>query len=335
MKYYNNVLELIGNTPLVKIYNGCASGKGPLMLGKLEYQNPGGSVKDRMAYHVIKKALKECKLKPGGTVIDNTSGNAGIALAMVASMLGVKAILTTPQKTSQEKVDQIRAFGAQVIRTPSDLPHDDPEGAYMKAILLAREHGYFHMNQYHSEDNIEAHYLTTGPEIWQQTEGRITHLVAGIGTGGTLSGAAKFLKEKKPSLKAIAVDPEGSVFAEYYRSGREIDAQPYKMEGIGSDVMTKALLIDMIDELITVSDEIAFNTARKMALEEGIMAGGSSGAAVWAARQIAPRLNVNDLVIVIIPDPGTKYLTKCYNDSWMTQNGFSVAPTALEKMEVK
>jgi cystathionine beta-synthase len=335
MKYYNNVLELIGNTPLVKINNGCHTGQGPLMLGKIEYQNPGGSVKDRMAYYVIKKALKEGHLKPGGTVIDNTSGNAGIALALVASVLGVKAVLTTPEKTSQEKVDQIRAFGATVIRTPSDLPHDDPEGAYMKAIILAREHGYFHMNQYHSLDNIEAHYVTTGPEIWEQTEGRITHLVAGIGTGGTLSGAAKYLKEKKPSLKAIAVDPEGSVFAEYYRSGKEIEGRPYKMEGIGSDVMTKALLVEMIDELITVSDEIAFNTARQMALKEGLMVGGSSGAAVWAARQIAPKLNAKDLVIVIIPDPGTKYLTKCFNDGWMIQNGFSVNTASPARVEVK
>ncbi len=335
MKYFDNVLELIGNTPLVKINNGLIPGQGPLMLGKLEYQNPGGSVKDRMAYHVIGKALRDGRLKPGGTVIDNTSGNAGIALALVASMLGVKAILTTPEKTSQEKVDQIRAFGATVIRTPNDLPHDDPEGPYMKALLMAKEHGYFHMNQYHSTDNIEAHYLTTGPEIWKQTEGRITHLVAGIGTGGTLSGAAKFLKEKKPALKTIAVDPEGSIFAEFYRSGQEIEARPYKMEGIGSDVPTKALLVDMIDELITVSDEIAFNTAREMAREEGLMVGGSSGAAVWAARQAARKMSDKDLMVVIIPDPGTKYLTKCYNDNWMTQNGFAVGLTSEEKLEVK
>ncbi len=323
MNYVDNILELIGKTPMVKINNGLPEG-GPLILAKLEYQNPTGSVKDRMAYYIIRKALDSGELKPGGIVIDNTSGNAGVSLALVASILGVKAILTTPEKTSKEKVDLIRAYGAEVIVTPSDTDHDDPEGAYMKAILLAREHGYFHMNQYHSETNISAHYLSTGPEIWDDTDGRITHLVAGIGTGGTLSGAAKFLKEKNPEIKAIAVDPIGSVFYEFIKNGKSVPPEAYKIEGIGSDVITGALLPDVIDEVFAIPDEVSFNAARRFVREEGIFGGGSTGSAVWAARKIAPRLNESAVVVVIIPDSGNRYLSKCFNDQWMKENGFNI-----------
>ena len=333
MNYVDNILELIGKTPMVKIQNGCPHG-GPLMLAKLEYQNPTGSVKDRMAYYIVKKALEDGDLKPGGTVIDNTSGNAGVSLALVASMMGVKAILTTPQKTSQEKVDLIRAYGAEVIVTPSDTEHDDPEGAYMKAIILAKKHGYFHMNQYHSKVNISAHYLSTGPEIWDDTDGRITHLVAGIGTGGTLSGSAKYLKEKNPEVKAIAVDPEGSVFYEYVKNGTSVPAQAYKIEGIGSDVITGALDPDIIDEIIPIPDELSFLNAREFALQEGILGGGSTGSAVWAARKIAGSLNETDVVVVIIPDSGNRYLSKCFSDRWMKANGFDLKPAEPVKTEV-
>ncbi|MBN2226619.1 MAG: cysteine synthase family protein [candidate division Zixibacteria bacterium] len=333
MNYRDNILDLIGNTPLVKIHNGRRDG-GPLLLAKIEFVNPGGSVKDRMAYFILKKALKEGKIKPGGTVIDNTSGNAGVALAMAATVLGLNAILTTPEKTSKEKVDQIKAFGAEVIVTPADLDHDDPEGCVMKAINLAKEHGYFHMNQYHSQDNILAHYTHTGPEIWDATEGRITHLVAGIGTGGTLSGAARFLKEKNPNIRAIAVDPVGSIFSEFIKHHKNVPPQAYKIEGIGSDVETQALDPSVVDEVITVSDEIAFQTARKLAREEGILGGGSSGAAVYAARQVAERLDGNTVMVVIIPDSGTKYLSKCFNDDWMRANGFLVEAAEYKRAEV-
>lgn len=321
MKYANNVLETIGKTPLVRISNGLSQG-GPLMLAKLEFTNPGGSVKDRMACHILRKAVGEGKLKPGDTVIDNTSGNTGVAMAMTAAVLGLKAILTVPDKTSQEKIDLIRSFGAEVIVTPAELDHDHPDGCYMKALNLAREHGYFHMNQYHSQDNVMAHYLSTGPEIWEDTDGRVTHFVAGIGTGGTFSGVTRFLKEKNRAIRGIAVDPAGSIFAAYIKTNEISHAEAYKVEGIGSDTVTQALHTDLVDEVITVTDRDAFETARALARNEGLSVGGSSGAAVWAARKAAAKLDEKALMVVIIPDSGTRYLSKCFNDIWMKQQGF-------------
>ncbi|MCP4580614.1 MAG: cysteine synthase family protein, partial [candidate division Zixibacteria bacterium] len=268
-------LDVIGNTPLVRISNGLANG-GPLMLGKLEFINPCASVKDRMAGYILKKALDEGKLKPGDTIVDNSSGNAGASEAMVAATLGLKAIITVPAKTSQEKIDLISAFGAKVIVCPADLPHDHPDGYYMKAINIAEDNGYFHVNQYHSQDNVDSHYHSTGPEIWNDTDGKITHLIAGIGTGGTLSGVAGYLKKKNSSIQIIAVDPVGSMFAPYLNDNKTIEAEAYKVEGIGSDVLTKALHPELIDRVISVSDDDSFATARQLAHREGILAGGSS-----------------------------------------------------------
>ncbi|MCP4704023.1 MAG: cysteine synthase family protein, partial [candidate division Zixibacteria bacterium] len=275
MNYEQNILDVIGNTPLVRISNGLANG-GPLMLGKLEFINPCASVKDRMAGYILKKALDEGKLKPGDTIVDNSSGNAGASEAMVAAILGLKAIITVPAKTSQEKIDLISAFGAEVIVCPADLPHDHPDGYYMKAINIAEDNGYFHVNQYHSQDNVESHYHSTGPEIWNDTEGKITHLIAGIGTGGTLSGVAGYLKKKNSNIQIIAVDPVGSMFAPYLNDNKTIEAEAYKVEGIGSDVLTKALHPELIDRVISVSDDDSFATARQLAHREGILAGGSS-----------------------------------------------------------
>ncbi len=321
MKYSTSVLDIIGQTPLVKISNGCSHG-GPLILGKLEFFNPGGSIKDRMASHILQKAVKEGKLQKGDTVIDNSSGNTGVAMAMVASVLGLKAIVTVPDKTSKEKIDLIRSYGAEVIITPSDVDHEDPRGCYMTAINMAQKHGYFHMNQYHNQDNVMAHYMTTGPEIWRDTDGKITHFVAGIGTGGTFSGTVRFLKEKNPALMAIAVDPVGSIFAEYIKTRKVGHAGAYKVEGIGSDTVTEALHPQLVDEVITVKDSDAFDTARDLARQEGISVGGSAGGAVWAARKAAEKLDDNAVMIVIVADSGTRYLSKCFNDIWMKEQGF-------------
>jgi cystathionine beta-synthase len=327
MRVYENILDVVGKTPLVRLTTGIPP-DGPRAYVKLEFYNPTGSVKDRMTLHIIRKALAEGRLRPGDTVIDNTSGNTGSALAMVASVLGLKAVLVTPEKTSQEKVDLIKSYGAEVIVTPNVERHDDPQGCFMVARRLAQERGYFDVNQYDNRDNVEAHYLTTGPEIWEDTEGKITHFVAGIGTGGTLSGVARYLKERNRNIKIIAVDPEGSIFAEYIRNRRETTGYEYKVEGIGSDVITGALDVDVVDEVITVSDKDAFNRARLIARKEGICAGGSSGAVACAMEKAASNLGPDAVLVGIFADAGIRYLSKCYNDNWMREQGF------LPKVEV-
>lgn len=323
MGFYKNAVELIGNTPLVDIRPRHLA-DGPLILAKIEFLNPGGSIKDRLAKYVVEKAMAEGKLKKGDTVIDNTSGNMGIGLAMVAAAYGLKAVLTTAEKTSQEKVDLIRALGAEVIVTPTEANWDDPASCYQVARRLAKEKGYFYFNQYDNPDNPEAHYKTTGPEIWEQTDGKVTHLVGGIGTGGTISGAAQFLKEKNPDIKIIAVDPPGSLFAEYIRTGQAIEPHNYLVEGIGSDKVTGALYPQYIDEVITVTDEDSFAMARQVTREFGITAGGSSGTAAFAAYEIAPKLNKDDIIVVIFADSATRYLSKCFSDKWMKEHGFKI-----------
>ncbi|MEA3296958.1 MAG: cysteine synthase family protein [candidate division Zixibacteria bacterium] len=320
MRVYESILDLIGNTPLLRLRTGIPP-NGPKAYVKLEWYNPTGSVKDRMTLYIIRKALAEGRLKPGDTVIDNTSGNTGSALALVASILGLKAILTTPKKTSKEKIDLIRSYGAELIITP-EVPHDDPASFYSVARRLAKENGYFDMDQYDNQDNVEAHYVATGPEIWEDTKGKITHFVCGIGTGGTFSGAARYLKEKNPKIKNIAVDPEGSIFTDYIKKGIETEGHPYKVEGIGSDVMTRAMHPSVVDELITVSDKDSFNRARLVTSEEGISAGGSSGTVAFAMEQVALELGPESLIVGIFADAGIKYLSKCYNDNWMREQGY-------------
>lgn len=324
---YESILDLVGNTPLVRLRTGLSE-SGPKAYVKLEFMNPTGSVKDRMALHIIRKALRQGVLHQGDRVVDNTSGNTGASLAMVARVLKLHPVVTTPVKTSKEKIDLMRSFGAELIITP-EVHHDDPESFYAVARRLARENGWFDMDQYDSQDNVEAHYLTTGPEIWEQTDGRITHFVCGIGTGGTFSGAARYLKEKNPEIRTIAVDPEGSVFADYIKDRREVEGHPYKVEGIGSDVLTKAMHVDTVDEVITVPDRDAFLRARQISRDEGISAGGSSGAVAWAIERVAAEAPKDSLIIGIFADSGIKYLSKCYNDDWMRQHGY------LPKQEVK
>ncbi|MFH1688372.1 MAG: cysteine synthase family protein [bacterium] len=320
MQVYDNILDLVGKTPLVRLRTGIAD-DGPRAFAKLEFNNPTGSIKDRMALHIISKAMREGRLSPGDTVIDNTSGNTGSSMAMVARVMGLHPIVTTPVKTSREKVDLMRSFGAEVIVTP-EVFHDHPESFYSVARRLAAERGYFDLDQYDNQDNVESHYLSTGPEIWEATDGKVTHFVCGIGTGGTFSGAAAFLKEQNPKVKCIAVDPQGSVFAAYIKDRKLVEGQHYKVEGIGSDVLTKAMHVDMVDEVITVSDHDAFHRARLISSREGISGGGSSGAVAFAMEKVAANLNADAVMVGIFADGGSKYLSKCYNDEWMHKNGF-------------
>ncbi|MDF1544813.1 MAG: cysteine synthase family protein [bacterium] len=320
---HESILDLIGNTPLVRLTGGLEE-NAPKAYAKLEFLNPTGSVKDRMAYHIINKAVQEGRLKPGDTIIDNTSGNTGSSLGMVATLFGLKAVVTTPEKTSQEKVDLIKSYGVEVIITPTEAAHEDPKGCFMLARSLAKENGWFDLNQYDNAENIESHYFTTGPEIWKQTEETITHFVCGIGTGGTFSGTARYLKEVSPTIKCIAVDPVGSIFADFINEQKLIKGHTYKVEGIGSDVITKALDTSVVDEVITVSDEDAFNRARLVTRVDGICAGGSSGAVACAMEQVAKTALSDSVIVGIFADAGIRYMSKCYNDAWMHKHGYTL-----------
>ncbi|MDR4507454.1 MAG: cysteine synthase family protein [Candidatus Brocadiaceae bacterium] len=290
---------------------------------KLEFLNPTGSVKDRMALFIIEDAERKGLLKPGGTIVENSSGNTGAALAMIAAVRGYKCIITMPDKMSDEKKNLMKAFGAKVVVTPTDVTHDSPESYYSVARKIAEETpNSFYPDQYNNPRNIDSHYYSTGPEIWKQTGEQIDYFVAGIGTGGTLSGAGKYLKEKNPAIRIIAVDPDGSVFYDYFKSRKLTKPHVYKVEGIGEDYLVKAVDFDIIDDIIRVCDKESFLMARKLAKEEGIFAGGSSGSAVWASIQIAREIKEHKNIVVILPDSGTRYMSKLYDDEWMRNNGF-------------
>jgi len=317
-----SVLNLIGHTPLVKI-NSLNPNSIVNIFAKLEFFNPSGSIKDRIAKYIIEEAENSGELLPGDTIVENTSGNTGLGLAMVGALKGYKVILTMPDKVSVEKINLPKRYGAEVVVCPTEVPPDSPESYYEVAKKIHHKTpDSFYVNQYNNPKNIEAHYRTTGPEIWNQTNGQVDIVVIGAGTGGTISGVGKYLKDKNSEVKEIGVDPFGSVFTEYFKTGKMIKPHVYKMEGIGEDMLVKALDFKVIDDFIQINDENAFKTARELVKEEGIFAGGSSGAAMWVAQQVARQQKEFKKIVVIFPDSGFRYLSKFYNDKWMKDNGF-------------
>jgi cystathionine beta-synthase len=314
VKIADNILGLVGNTPLVRL-SRLSKGLKPTILGKLEHLNPGGSVKDRIGLIMIEDAEKRGLLKPGGTIVEPTSGNTGVGLAMAAAIRGYRLICTMPDKMSQEKRDLLRAYGAEVVICPTAVPPEHPESYYRVAERLAKEiPGGFQPNQYYNPGNPEAHYRTTGPEIWDQTDGKITHLVIGVGTGGTVSGAGKYLKEQDPKVQVVGADPEGSIYTG--------DIHPYKTEGIGEDFYPGTFDPSLVDRWFRVTDRDGLLTARRITREEGILVGGSAGTAMFAALELAKELDEKAMIVVLFPDSGRSYLSKIYNDEWMRQNGF-------------
>ena len=322
---YQSIIDATGNTPIVQlqhVYKGLGS-----MVAKVEYMNPGHSVKDRIAIKMIEDAEQKGLLKPGGTIIEGTSGNTGMGLALVAIAKGYKCIFTTTDKQSQSKIDILRAVGAQVLVCPTNVEPDDPQSYYSVAKRLSKEiSNSFYPNQYDNKSNLVAHYETTGPEIWEQTEGAITHYVAGMGTGGTISGVAKFLKEQNPYIKVIGVDSFGSVYKKYFETGEydKNEIKPYMTEGIGEDIIPGTIDFSYVDEVIQVGDKEAALRTRELASKEGLFIGWSCGAAVEGALKYVKQhpLSADDTMVVILPDSGTRYLNKVYNDDWMIEKGF-------------
>jgi len=322
---YQSIIDATGNTPIVQlqhVYKGLGS-----MVAKVEYMNPGHSVKDRIAIKMIEDAEQKGLLKPGGTIIEGTSGNTGMGLALVAIAKGYKCIFTTTDKQSQSKIDILRAVGAQVLVCPTNVEPDDPQSYYSVAKRLSTEiSNSFYPNQYDNKSNLVAHYETTGPEIWEQTEGAITHYVAGMGTGGTISGVAKFLKEQNPYIKVIGVDSFGSVYKKYFETGEydKNEIKPYMTEGIGEDIIPGTIDFSYVDEVIQVGDKEAALRTRELASKEGLFIGWSCGAAVEGALKYVKQhpLSADDTMVVILPDSGTRYLNKVYNDDWMIEKGF-------------
>ncbi|GAC1319100.1 MAG: cystathionine beta-synthase [Chloroflexota bacterium] len=315
MDVYDNILEGIGNTPLVRM-NRLGRHVAPTVLAKVEYLNPGGSVKDRIGIRMIEDAERRGLLRPGGTIVEPTSGNTGAGLAIAAAIKGYRTIFVMPDKMSAEKIALLKAYGAEVVITPTSVPPESPESYYRVADRMAQETpGAFQPNQYYNHANPETHYHTTGPEIWRQTDGRVTVFVAGVGTGGTITGVGRYLKEQNSEIVVVGADPEGSIL-----SGGEL--RPYKVEGVGEDFWPGTFDPDIVDRWIRVSDRDSFRMARRVTRDEGILVGGSCGTAMYAALQAAQDLTEDDVMVVLLPDSGRGYLSKVYNDQWMQDNGY-------------
>ena len=326
MNFKENILETIGNTPLIKL-NKITSEVDALVLAKVEFFNPGSSVKDRMALQMVEDAESDGRLEPGGTIVEGTSGNTGMGLALAAIVKGYKLICVTTDKQSKEKIDILRAVGAEVIICPTNVEPDDPRSYYSVAKKIGDETpNSWYVNQYDNLSNSKAHYLSTGPEIWDQTNGKITHFVVGVGTGGTISGVGKFLKEKNPNIKIWGIDTYGSVFKKYHETGvfDKNEIYPYITEGIGEDILPKNVDFEIIDRFEKVTDQNAATYTRRLAKEEGIFAGNSCGAAVRGVVQLKKYFKKDDVVVVLLHDSGSRYIGKFYNDDWMKKNGFKL-----------
>lgn len=337
LRVYDDVVQAIGNTPLVRL-NKVTRGIRALVYAKVEFMNPGGSVKDRIGLGMIEAAEREGRLKPGGTIVEGTSGNTGVGLAIAAAIKGYKCIFVMPDKMSEEKIRLLRAFGARVVITPTAVEPDDPSSYYSVSKRLSEESpNTILAGQYWNPANPEAHYLTTGPEIWKQTQGKIDYLVCGMGTGGTITGVGRYLKEQNPQVKVIGVDPVGSLLYDTFKAGGKIPpgvfSKVYKIEGIGEDFLPSALDFQYVDDVIQVGDRESFLMTRRLVREEGLFCGGSSGTAVHAALQMAKNLEADKTVVVILPDSGSRYLSKVFNDNWMRENRMLDMPLAEGRVE--
>ena len=327
------MLDLVGGTPLVRLQR-LSRGVEPTLLAKLEYMNPGGSVKDRIGLRMIEQAERDGKLRPGGTIVEPTSGNTGVGLAIAAALRGYRCVFVMPDKIAEEKRALLRAYGAEVVICPTAVEPESPESYYSVSDRLAEEiPGAYKPDQYSNPANPDAHYETTGPELWEQTGGEIDAVVLSVGTGGTISGTARYLKEQKPDLLVVGADPEGSIYS------NPDDVHPYLVEGIGEDFWPRTYDPSLVDELVTVSDRDSFRTARRLAREEGMLVGGSGGTAVWAMLQVARRFGADATIVTLIPDSGRGYLSKVYDDNWLLEHGFleraAAQPTIEEVLAFK
>jgi len=320
MQIHDNILDLLGDTPLVRLRRFLPD--GPLLAAKLEYFNPGASVKDRIGPALIEAGKRSGALKPGGTIVEPTSGNTGVGLAMAAVLDGYKLVCTAPDKVPQEKIALLEAFGAEVLVCPTEVPADDPRSYYKVAERIRDERGAYLPYQYYNQANPEAHYASTGPEIWRQTDGTITHWVCGIGTGGTISGVGKYLKEQNPDVRVVGVDTVGSIYAHYCQTGTLPPAdqiRPYLIDGIGEDFMPETVWWDTIDEVVTIDDKTAYRATMELARREAIFVGSSGGAAAEGARRIAANLSADACVVTLFPDSGERYLSKL-NKTWLAEH---------------
>ncbi len=333
-KFNKNIIDIIGNTPIVKLNKICNNIKSKLYV-KLEYLNPGGSIKDRMGVYICKRAQEKGEIKPGGIIIESTSGNTGVGIAIFSAINGYKCIFVMADKQSKEKINNLRAYGAKVIVCPTNVEPEDPKSYYSVAAKLAKLPNSIYLDQYSNLDNSECHYKQTGPEIFKQTEGKFDTLVASIGTGGTISGCSKYLKSKMPKLKTIAVDCEGSIITDYFKSKKMIKAKSYLLEGIGEDFIPKNINFKYIDDFEMVNDKDSFLMTRKMLRKEGIYAGGSCGATVLGAINYAKKLKKPEKILIILPDSGNRYASKLYNDNWMIDNGFIKKNNKKDSLDIQ